>query len=142
MAWEFQMCDTIPGEILMCFRDDDPAGASLRELISLGQIPHVRIIEALGDRLAALNIVLRKGLQFHFYRLGVPPGQEHFKINILHFAYRSELIKLLAKRQPVPSDILQRSDAQLQMALHSVLTLASTSSAAGVGFTFNAKTHG
>ena len=91
------MCDTIDGELLICFRHDDRAAESLREQIAMGQVRGVSIIESIGDRLGKLGLSVRRNLTFRYYRLSVPPGLEGSKINLIYFFYRNSLIQMMAQ---------------------------------------------
>src|SRR5215469_2486477 len=116
------MCDTIPGELLLCFRKDDRAADALREHIAMGTVPHISIIESLGDRLAGLRLSIRHNVTFHYYRLKVPPGQEGMKINVLYFLYRSLLFQTLAAQLMLPSHpAFSDSSQQMQVSRHAIL---------------------
>ena len=137
------MCDTIAGELLMCFHQTDPAGASLREMITMNQVPHVHLIEDLGGRLARAGLSMRRGIDFLFYRLEVPVGQEDFKVNYLQFFYKIAIFQAMQQGQmnfTTHNDVLFRSDYHFQVVPHSILSLATLAAPAGVAFTF-APTH-
>jgi subtilisin family serine protease len=137
------MCDTIAGELLMCFHHTDPAGASLREMIATNQVPHVRLVEDLGGRLARAGLPMRRGIDFLFYRLEVPVGQEDFKVNYLQFFYKAALFEALHRGSMdfvTHNDVLSRSDYHFQVVPHSILSLATPVAPAGVPFQF-ATTH-
>jgi hypothetical protein len=134
------MCDTIPGELLICYRLNDPAANFLREQIAMKTIPHIAIVENLGSRLARLGLTLRRGLKFDFMRLEVPIGQEDFQVNILYFHYRHAVQYQLMQGNMNPRthrDILDRPEGQLQVVPHRILTLAATGASTGIGFAFS-----
>ena len=128
------MCDAIAGQLLVCFHEADPVGAELIETINEGRISHVSVIEDLGRRLSRIELPMRKGLKFKFYKLKVPTGQESFKVNDLQFFYKHAMLDALAKRRLDP---LILRDYRFQVVPHSILSIRSVgASASGVGFTF------
>jgi hypothetical protein len=134
------MCDTIAGELLVCFHEADAAAKGLMEDIYGGKISHVSIIEELSHRIDGARLLKRKGLQFKFYRLKVPIGQEVFKINYLHFYYKHAVLDALKKGQ-MDLDVFSRSNFHLQVVPHSILSINCTvPGSPGVGFSFT-QTH-
>ena len=137
------MCDTIAGELLLSFHKGDPAGAALVDDIRLEKIPHVRIIEDLARRIGRIGLAIRDSIEFRFYRLSVPIGQEAYTINDLQLQYKQAVLRELAKKCKVlrHSDILYRPSHELQVVPHSILSLSgSATGLPNVGFTFT-KTH-
>lgn len=134
------MCDTIAGELLVCFHEADTAAKGLMEGIYGGKISHVSVIEELSYRIDKARLPTRKGLHFKFYRLKVPIGQEVFKINYLHFYYKHAVLDALGKGQ-MDLDVLSRSDSHLQVVPHSILSInCATPGPPAVGFSFT-QTH-
>ena len=54
------MCNAIAGQLIVCVHQDDRAAMDVLEQIRQDQIPHVRIIESLVDRLSDLKLKERK----------------------------------------------------------------------------------
>lgn len=141
------MCDYIAGELLLAIHREDPAGADVVGQLFDGTVSHVRVIERIEDRLAKVGLPARKGGAFKFYRLAVPPGQEVFKVGIIHFIYKRAVFDAFSARRidpanPVHIRILGDSRLGLQVAPNSVLSVNATASpSAGTRFTFSA-THG
>jgi subtilisin family serine protease len=138
------MCDTIAGELLVSFHETDVAAKTLIEDIRVGRIPHVRLIDDLRARFARMNLSMRRNMGFEFCRLGVPPGQEAFKINYLQFFYKHAVLAALGSGRMGPvthQSVLSYSNFHLQVVPHSILSIRSTSSLApGIGFSFT-QTH-
>jgi hypothetical protein len=139
------MCDTIPGELLVCFHRDDRAADDLIETIHNGRVSHVRVIEELGYRVTRAGLPMRTGLKFTFYKLGVPPGDEAFKINYLQFYYKWALLDALnTGRMSMSSHghVLNASNHHFQVVPHSILSIRATAPAvaSGIGFSFT-QTH-
>lgn len=108
------MCDTIAGELIVCFRDNDPAGAGLIEQIIAKNIDHVEIIDSLHERIGHRQLTARK-THYRFYRLRVPEGQENFKINYLQFFYKHELIRAASAGHQFSPEVLAHSNCHLQI---------------------------
>jgi hypothetical protein len=135
------MCDTISGELLVTFHKGDAAAIQLLDDIRADKIPHVTVIESLDDRLERAHLRVRDTLEFRFYRLSVPKGEESWKINYLQFFYKMSLLDALHRHAidtALLPNILGRSDYHLQVVPHSVLSVSS----AGMSpdFTFS-RTH-
>jgi len=131
------MCDTIAGELLVSIHSDDPAGRELITQIREQQIEHVSLIEDLPQRLNAEKLPMRK-MKLEFYRLGVPPGQEVFKINYLQFYYKHAVITAIMENKfDLQADYSKWSNYHLQVVPNSLLSVRQ---AAGMGFTTN-QTH-
>jgi hypothetical protein len=141
------VCEYTAGELLVAVHRDDPAGADVIRRLLENTVSHVRVIERLEDRLAKVGLHPRKGGAFEFYRLAVPPGQEVFKVGIIHFIYKHAVLDAFAAGRLDPANplhmrILGDSRLGLQVAPNAVLSVnASASPAPGTQFTFNA-THG
>lgn len=135
------MCDTLAGQLLLCFHHDDPAGRLLIERISRGDVHSVRIMDDLPGRLRQLGLRPREGLPFKFFRLSVPEGDEGFKINYLQFFYKAALFECLQRRLVDPEkqrDILWWSNLHLQVVPNSILSVRGVQP--GIGFQFT-QTH-
>jgi subtilisin family serine protease len=138
------MCDYVPGELLIGFHRDDSAAALLVQQIEGGQIEHVTVLDSLENRLARLGLSQRTGLTFRFFKLGVPSGDETFKISYLQFYYKIALLEVLSEgrftpdKNPVHQEILGRSNFHPQIVQNGILSVAATASAAPrTAFTFN-----
>lgn len=128
------MCDTIAGELIVCFHEDDPAGAGVIEEILAGNISHVEVVEHLHERIVKAQLTPRKS-KYRFFRLRVPEGQENFKINYLQFFYKIELVKAANSGRHVSADVLGRSNYHFQVVPNSILSLRqSGSTVPPVGF--------
>ena len=125
------MCNAIAGQLIVCVHQDDRAAMDVLEQIRQDQIPHVRIIESLVDRLSDLKLKERK-TKYWFYRLAVPEGQEIFKIGYLQFFYKHAVLKAVANGYMNP-DVLNWTNLHMQIVPNSYLSVRQ-SSAAGVGF--------
>lgn len=138
------MCDTIAGELLVCFHKTDPAGAALMESIRQGRISHVRLIEDLDHRVTRAGLAMQDGIEFKFFRLQVPVGQEAFKIGYLQFSYKDAVLDAIAHLSMDTvrhSDVLFRSNYHLQVVPHSILSVRShTTALPSIGFNFT-QTH-
>lgn len=117
------MCDTIAGQLLVCFDDADTAGHALIDDIRNGNIPHVSVLESLESRLARFHLKPRSSLGFRFFRLEVPPGEEAFKINYLQFFYKHAVLAAIARRD-LPDHVLSYSNLHFHVSPHFVLSVA------------------
>ena len=136
------MCDTIAGELILSFHRDDSAAYGLLEDISGGRIPHIQILESLPEKLSGVDLSIREDLVFRFYRLGVPPGQEVWKINYLQFFYKHAILAALGNgRMTVGMDVITHSDYHLQVVPNSVLSVAASSPSSGFGTISLTQTH-
>ncbi len=128
------MCDYIPGQLLACYRRDDPIGLQLIEDIRAGRHAPIGVLDTLSDRLAPLKLTARQGLQFDFVRLEVPPNEEVFKINILQFLYKERLVNAILQHkisQASHPQLFGSSTNHFQVGVNSYLTICATKSAVG-----------
>lgn len=133
------MCDTIPGELLVCFHQTDHAALGLIEDIYKDKIPHIQAIEGLRDRLSRIGLPIRKDLHFEFFRLKVPAGDEIYKINYLQFFYKIAVLEALGSHRLDPTqhaDVLGRSNFHLQVVPNSVLSLETSTTGGSATFSF------
>ena len=129
------MCDTIAGELLLSFRNDDPAAQDLIYRIREGQIDHVEFVDSLSEGLERDGFKVRK-TGFSFCRLRVPPADEHYKINYLQFFYQRALREAIAHPYvKVPKDLLNWTNYPLQVVPHSWLSIRQALPAGqGIGY--------
>jgi hypothetical protein len=88
-------------------------------------------VESLEDKLRRLGVNPRT-LEFVFYRVRVPPGQETWKVTYLQFFYKHAFVDALAhgKFQGLPQAMLGRSDYQFTVQPNHLLSVATSSSPA------------
>lgn len=111
------MCERVAGELLLSFHNSDTAAWNLlEELHSLASSPHFTVLDSLPGRLETLGLKLREGLQYEFFRLGVPAGLEEWGINSLQHAYYQYVLQDRWAPPPV---------RPLQVVPNSLLSLAS-----------------
>ena len=139
------MCDYVAGELLLSHHRDDPAAELLLEQIGTREIPHVTILERLETRLEKLGLSPRPDAALRFVRLGVPAGDETFKIGYLEFFYKHAVLRAMDERRfdfsrKVHQEILRSSQLHPQIAPNGLLSVAAAtaSAAPGTAFTFNA----
>src|SRR5258708_2119022 len=114
------MCDTIPGELLICYSKGDYAGEQLVERLHGDKSLEVWVVESIGERVNRMQLPLRSGLGSEYIRLKVPVGGESAKANLLHFLYRQLVTGIVSKgSRCLPSE---HYDSQLQVATHSILS--------------------
>ena len=129
------MCDTIDGELLVSFHQDDPAATDLMNQIREQRISHVTIIESLDQRLHQTELPMRE-TEYKFYRLGVPPGDEKYKIGYLQFFYKHAFVEaLMSRRLTLDDDFAKWSNYHLQVVPHMLLSVRQAPPAPGIGFT-------
>jgi subtilisin family serine protease len=126
------MCDTVAGELIVCFHEKDTAAAALIEDILAKQISHVEVVEHLHERIVKAQLTPRK-TKYRFYRLRVPPGQENYKINFLQFYYKHHVLNTLAGGGMDP-EVMNWSNNHLQVVPNSILALRQSGSVPSVGF--------
>lgn len=125
------MCDMVAGELLVSFHQDDTAARDLMNQIRERQITHVTFLEDLGERIARMELPMRE-TSLRFCRLGVPPGDEIYKINYLQFYYKHALYAALDDRRlSFDSDVVKWSNLHLLVVPNSILSVRQR---AGVGF--------
>lgn len=131
------MCDTIAGELLVSFRDEDPAGHNLLGRIMDNEIEHVTIVDNLSERLARSGMKI-KHTGFTVCRLRVPPGDESYKIGYLQAYYQHLVLRAVFDHKiDLGDDILNRTDYHLQVVPHSWLSIRGQQPGAGAGVGFN-----
>jgi len=122
------MCDTVAGELILCFPRIDMAARNLVSLLREKQIEHVEYLDSLENKLGKLELVIDPSFDFDFHLLRVPSGQESWKITYLQFFYKHELLKLIQKAPPSQiQSLIGRSDYQFTVAPNHLLSLASPS---------------
>ena len=126
------MCDTVAGELLVCFHENDVAGQGFMEQIFSGQISHVQVIEDLHERIVTAQLPPRR-TRYKFYRLRVPKGDENFKANYLQFYYKHQVLNTLVAGRMNP-DVLNWSNNHLQVVPNSILSLRQRGGPPAVGF--------
>jgi subtilisin family serine protease len=124
------MCDKIAGELLLSFHKEDQAAYELIGRIEMQQVPHVEVIESLSGKLSALGLEPRADLEFEFFRLRVPVGEEEWKINYLQFFYKLEVFSAYQHGQ-MNWDVFGKSNLHLQIVPNSILAIAASASAFG-----------
>lgn len=119
-------CDYISGELILCFPKVDLAARRLIEDIGRGDIEHVSHIESLEQKLARLGLKQDGDIEFEFHRVGVPVGEEQWKITYLQFFYKQKFLEVLGHGQATQEfiDCMGRSDYQFTAVHNSVLSLA------------------
>ena len=135
------MCDFVHGQLLVSVHKDDPAGIRLLEKISSGNLIGYRIDEEMMYRLKyTAGTGMRSNINFYFYKLGVPLGEEIFAIGRLQFEYKKLVLEGLQQNWIDPhkhSDVLNREDYHLQVVPNSYLYLRHSPPATPVpDFTF------
>jgi subtilisin family serine protease len=134
------MCDFVPGELLACYRKDDPSAARLIVDIRENRVPHVKYLDNLTEYLTRSGLKERSRIAFDFVRLEVPHNEEVFKINILQYCYTCRLFEDLAKQRLSPTSLLNRlrsSSDYFQTVPNSLLSVNAASSAGVPAFTFS-----
>lgn len=133
------MCDIHAGELLLSFHQTDPVGETLMGMIRGGEVSHVQWGESLEEKLAGLDLRVREDLQFRFFRVRVPEGEEHFKVNYLQFYYKALMAGALLRGDLNPErhgGLLFDSGFHFQAVPNSVLSVTAAAPA-GVGFNFS-----
>jgi subtilisin family serine protease len=122
------LCDTVAGELIMCFPRLDMAARNLASLLREKQVEHIEYVDSLEDKLRRLDLPIDPSFDFDVHLLRVPSGQESWKITFLQFCYKHELLKLIPKAPPgLIQRLLGRSDYQFTVAPNHLLSLASPS---------------
>jgi subtilisin family serine protease len=91
------MCDFVPGEIIITFPRHPALVGSMTDWFSeYGEFQHAVLIESMGAVIESMNLTSRSyaygGVEM--WRIQVPPGQEHFKMNFLRERYMENLLSL------------------------------------------------
>lgn len=121
------MCDTVAGELILCFPKIDLAGRNLVSLIRDGKIEHVEHVDTLENRLDKLELEPDPNLDFEFHLVRVPSGQEAWKTTYLQFFYKHEMLRTLHESpSQLSAELHGRSDFQFTVAPNHLLSLAGT----------------
>jgi hypothetical protein len=122
-----EMCDTVAGELILCFTTIDLAARNLVALIRDHKIGHVEYVDSLDNKLAKLNLKPDPDLEFDLHLVRVPSGQESWKTTYLHFFYNHELLKAIPSSAQRFTKVLGRSDYQFTVSPNHLLTVAGSS---------------
>lgn len=125
------MCDTVAGELILCFPRVDIAGSGLIQQLQDGKIEHVKYVDSLDGRLHSMGLRPDEGFPFEVHLVRVPSGSEAWKTSYLQFFYKLRLLEVLGERRTSDEffEALGRSDYQFTVAPNFYLGLASGSSA-------------
>src|SRR5437016_2662133 len=96
------MCDTIGGDLILCFPRADLPARELINQIRKEQIDHVRWVESLDQRLKRMGLTVNEGFPFEMHLVRVPTGSEAYKISYLQFFYKQQLFRFLTHEKPAP----------------------------------------
>jgi hypothetical protein len=121
------MCDTVAGELILCFTTIDLAARNLVALIRDHKIGHVEYVDSLDNKLVKLNLKPDPDLEFDLHLVRVPSGQESWKTTYLHFFYNHELLKAIPSSAQRFTKVLGRSDYQFTVSPNHLLTVAGSS---------------
>jgi hypothetical protein len=122
------MCDISEGQLILCFPKLDVAGKSVVERIKSQEIEHVSYIESMDDKLKKVNLSADPDVEFDLHLVGIPPGQENWKITYLQFFWKLAFLEAIQKPPLSPQFIqaMGRSDYQFTVAPNHRLTLAAS----------------
>src|SRR4051812_16808499 len=118
------MCDTVAGELLLCFPKIDEAARRLVMRLRDRVVDHVEYLDSLEDRLYRVGLEPDVNLEFELHRVRVPEGQESWKTTYLNFFYKQEVFQVLAKSSENFAELHSRSDYQYTVAPNHVLSLS------------------
>ncbi len=121
------MCDTVAGELILCFPAIDFAARNLVSLVRDHKIEHVEYVDSLENKLAKLDLKPRPDLDFDLHLVRVPSGQESWKSTYLQFFYKHELLKAIPGSPQLFTQVLGRSDYQFTVSPNHLLSLAGSS---------------
>lgn len=121
------MCDTVAGELILCFPAIDFAARNLVSLVRDHKIEHVEYVDSLENKLAKLDLKPRPDLDFDLHLVRVPSGQESWKSTYLQFFYKHELLKAIPGSPQLYTQVLGRSDYQFTVSPNHLLSLAGSS---------------
>jgi len=121
------MCDTVAGELILCFPAIDFAARNLVGLIRDRKIEHVEYVDSLENRLAKLNLKPGSEPEFDLHLVRVPSGQESWKTAHLQFFYKHELLRAIPSSPLLFKKVLERSDYQFTVSPNHLLSLAGSS---------------
>jgi len=124
------MCDTVAGELILCFPAIDFAARNLVSLIRDHKIEHVEYVDSLENKLGRLNLKPGPDLDFDLHLVRVPSGQESWKTTYLQFFYKDELLRAIPSSPQLFKQVLGRSDYQFTVSPNHLLSLAGSSPAA------------
>jgi len=130
------MCDTIGGELLLCFSREDVAARRLMAMLRDRAVEHVEYLDSLADRLNYLDLKPDPNFEFELHRVRVPVGQESFKTTYLQYFYKRAMFEAIVQAPDKTVATHSRSDFQFTVAPHHIL---STSSSAPAGTPVSAK---
>lgn len=82
------MCDFLPGQLILSFAKDDSAAHIVMDRLRGGGIEHVSHEESLIQKLKDHGLKRDPAIDLELHLLGVPPGQELWKANLLQFFYK------------------------------------------------------
>jgi hypothetical protein len=118
------MCDTIGGELIVCFPRADLAAREIIGHIRHEKIDHVTWVESLDQRLGRMGLRVNEGFPFEMHLVRVPNGSEAYKISYLQFFYKHELFHFLTHEKPAPefAEVFSRSDYQFTVIPNSYLS--------------------
>jgi hypothetical protein len=123
------MCDTVAGELILCFHRMDVAALSLVSQLREMKIEHVEYADSLENKLATLGLNPDPELDFEFHLVRVPSGQESWKTTYLHFFYKHEMLKAIAKSPKLlTGPVFQHSDNHFTVSPNHLLSLAGSPS--------------
>jgi Subtilase family len=124
------MCDTVAGELILCFSRMDVAAQSLVSLLREGKVEHVKYADSLENKLGTLDLKPDPELDFEFHLVRVPSGQESWKTTHLQFFYKHEMLKAIASFPKLfTGPLIRRSDYQFTVSPNHLLSLAGSPSA-------------
>jgi hypothetical protein len=86
------MCDIQAGQLILCFPKTDPAGKAVVAQIREHQIEHIEYIESMDTNLDKVGLTARPSIDFDLHLVGVPSGQEEWKVTYLQFFYTAALM--------------------------------------------------
>jgi len=118
------MCDTVPGELILCFARIDEAAHNLVSLLRHKKIEHVEYCDSLEDRLLRMNLGMSRDPDFELHRVRVPRDQESWKATYLQFFYKQEMLKVIPKSPQQFMEISSRSDYQFTVSPNHLLRVA------------------
>ena len=121
------MCDTVAGELILCFPVADIAARNLVSVIRDHKIEHVEYVDSLENKLAKLDLKPGLDREFDLHLVRVPSGQESWKTTHLQFFYKHELLRAIRSSPQLFMKVLGRSDYQFTVSPNHLLTLASSS---------------
>ena len=118
------MCDTIGGDLILCFPRADLAARELINQIREEKIDHVYFVDSLDRRLERMGLEMNDGFPFEIHLVRVPSGSEAYKITYLQFFYKLQLYNFLSHEKPSPEfqEAFGRSNYQFTVIPNSYLS--------------------